>query len=402
VKKKGGFHMNSVFILGGARTPFGTFGGVLKDVSAIELGVIASKGAIENSKIAADDIEQVFAGNIIHTSKNASYLARHVALQAGVPFKSTALTLNRLCGSGMQAVVSATQSIILQDSEVALALGTENMSQSPHVLRNTRFGTGQQSPQIDDMLWATLTDEYIGCGMGVTAENLAEKYEISRESQDEFALRSHQRALNAQQNGRFRQEIAPVRITDKKGRETIISEDEHIRHNVSVESLAKLKPSFKKNGTVTAGNASGINDGAAALIVAGESYLKKNPALKPIARIVSWGIAGVDPNIMGIGPVPASQIALQKAELSIQDIDIFEFNEAFAAQFLAVEKELGIDRNKVNVNGGAIALGHPVGASGARILNSLVIELKNQGKKYGLASLCIGGGQGIAMIVESV
>ncbi|MEH7249248.1 acetyl-CoA C-acetyltransferase [Neobacillus niacini] len=394
--------MNSVYILGGARTPFGTFGGGLKDVSAIELGVIASKGAIENSKITVSDIEQVFAGNVIHTSKNASYLARHVALQAGVPIKSPALTLNRLCGSGMQAVVSATQAIILQDTEVALALGTENMSQSPHLLRNTRFGTGLQSPQMDDMLWATLTDEYIGCGMGVTAENLAEKYEISRESQDEFALLSHQRASNAQQNGRFRQEIAPVRITDKKGRETIISEDEHIRHNVSVESLAKLKPSFKKNGTVTAGNASGINDGAAALIVAGESYLQKNPALKPIGRIVSWGIAGVDPNIMGIGPVPASQIALQKAGLNIQDIDIFEFNEAFAAQFLAVEKELGIDRNKVNVNGGAIALGHPVGASGARILNSLVIELKNQGKKYGLASLCIGGGQGIAMIVESV
>jgi acetyl-CoA acyltransferase 2 len=396
------FQMNSVYILGGARTPFGTFGGGLKDVSAIELGVVASKGAIGNSKIAAGDIEQVFAGNVIHTSKNASYLARHVALQAGVPMKSPALTLNRLCGSGMQAVVSAAQAIILEDTKVALALGTENMSESPHVLRSTRFGTGLQSPQIDDMLWATLTDEYIGCGMGVTAENLAQKYEISRQSQDEFALQSHQRASRAQQNGRFQQEIAPVIITDKKGRETIISEDEHIRHNATVEALAKLNPSFKKNGTVTAGNASGINDGAAALIVAGESYLQKNPAVKPTARIVSWGIAGVDPNIMGIGPVPASQIALQKAGLTIKDIDIFEFNEAFAAQFLAVEKELDIDRNKVNINGGAIALGHPVGASGARILNSLVIELKNQGKKFGLASLCIGGGQGIAMIIESL
>lgn len=401
IEIKGELQMTNVYILGGARTPFGSFGGSLKDVSAVELGEIASRGAIEQSKVEAGEIEHVFAGNVIHTSKNASYLARHVALKAGVPIASPSLTLNRLCGSGLQAVVSAAQTIMLDEARVVLALGAENMSQSPHVLRNVRFGTGLKSPEMDDMLWATLSDEYVGCGMGNTAENLADQYEIGRDVQDQFALESQKKASRAHREGRFKQEITPV-IVMNKGKQTAIDEDEYIRHDATIERLAVLKPAFKKGGTVTAGNASGINDGAAAVVLASESYLTKSPSINPIARIVSWGIAGVDPSIMGIGPVPASQIALKKAGLSIDDIDLIEANEAFAAQYLAIEKELGLNREKVNVNGGAIALGHPVGASGARILNSLAIELKNQGKKYGLATLCIGGGQGISMIIESV
>ncbi|WP_027416135.1 acetyl-CoA C-acetyltransferase [Aneurinibacillus terranovensis] len=394
--------MTGVYVLGGARTPFGSFGGSLKDVSATELGVIASKGAIEKSNIPAGQVDHVYAGSVIHTSKNASYIARHIALKAGVPVESPALTVNRLCGSGLQAVVSASQSILLGESNLALAVGTENMSQAPHVLRNVRFGTGLKSPEVDDMLWATLTDEYLGCGMGMTAENLSEKYEISREAQDQFALESQQRASKAQCEGRFKQEISPVHLADKKGRQLSVSEDEYIRADATLNGLSSLKPAFKKDGTVTAGNASGINDGAAAVVIAGESYVKQNQDVVPIARIISWGIAGVEPGIMGIGPVPASRLALKRAGLTMDDMDLFEINEAFAAQYLAVEKELGLKREKVNVNGGAIALGHPVGASGARILYSLALELKNQGKKYGLASLCIGGGQGIAMIIESL
>jgi acetyl-CoA acyltransferase 2 len=341
-------------------------------------------------------------GNVIHTSKNASYLARHIALQSGVPIKSPALTVNRLCGSGLQAVISAAQAIQLHEAHVALALGSENMSQSPHVLRGARFGTGLKTPEIEDMLWATLSDEYIGCGMGITAENLSESYQISREDQDRFALRSQQRAATAQKNGRLQQEITPVTLTDRKGKEIVITHDEHIRADSTLGDLSKLKPAFKKEGTVTAGNASGINDGAAALVLADESFINQNKHITPMARIVSWGIVGVEPSMMGIGPVTASQQALKRAGMSIKDIDLIEINEAFAAQYIAVEQGLGLDREKVNVNGGAIALGHPVGASGARVLYSLAIELKNQGKKYGLASLCIGGGQGIAMIIESV
>ncbi|GIM47997.1 acetyl-CoA acetyltransferase [Collibacillus ludicampi] len=394
--------MTSVYLFGGSRTPFGNFGGALKDVSAMELGVIASKGAMERSNILPQDIDAVFVGNVIHTSKNASYLARHIALHANVPVQSPALSVNRLCGSGLQAIVSAAQSIILGEAQVALAVGAENMSQSPHVLRNTRFGTGLRAPEIDDMLWCTLTDEYAGCGMGITAENLSEKYEITRQAQDEFALQSQKKAAKAQRERRFEQEIHPVTITDKKGNPQVISEDEFIKGDTTLESLSRLKPAFKPNGTVTAGNASGINDGAAAVVLADESYVKRNPQVTPLARIVSWGIAGVEPSLMGIGPVPASQLALKRANLNLEDIDLFEINEAFAAQYLAVEKILGLNREKVNVNGGAIALGHPVGASGARIAYSLALELKNRGKKYGLAALCIGGGQGISMILEAV
>lgn len=394
--------MASVYVLGGARTPFGSFGGSLKDVSATELGVVASQAAIHRSKVAAEQIDNVFVGNVIHTSRNASYLARHIALRTGVPIESPALSLNRLCGSGLQAIISASQSILLGESELSLAVGTENMSQSPHVLRNARFGAGLGSPELDDMLWATLTDEYTGCGMGMTAENIAEKYGIGREEQDHFAFESQQKAANARKEGRFVQEIAPVMVTDKKGRQHEISTDEYIREETTLAGLSNLKPAFKKGGTVTPGNASGINDGAAAVVVAGEAFLKHNPQATPLARLVSWGIAGVEPGIMGIGPVPATHIALRRAGLTLADIDLIEVNEAFAAQYLAVEKELDLDRRKVNVNGGAIALGHPVGASGARILYSLVCELRNKSKKYGVASLCIGGGQGIAMVIEAL
>ncbi|WP_458413212.1 acetyl-CoA C-acetyltransferase [Schinkia sp. CFF1] len=394
--------MENVYILGGARTPFGKFGGSLKDISATELGVIASKAALEKSNIAAEVVDNVVVGNVIHTSKNASYIARHIALQTGVPIESPSLTVNRLCGSGVQAVVSAAQAIKLGESSVGLAVGTENMSQAPHVLRDTRFGSGLKSPQIDDMLWATLTDEYVGSGMGITAENLSEKYEISRQEQDEFALLSQQRALFAQESGRLKQEITPILMKKKNGKEFFVENDEHIRATSTIEDFSKLKPAFKKDGTVTAGNASGINDGAGAIVLASESFINQNPSVQPIAKIVSWGLAGVDPNYMGIGPVPAIKQALERAKLTIDDIDLFELNEAFAAQYIAVEKELGLSREKVNINGGAIAYGHPVGASGARILNSLIIDLVNQGKKYGVASLCIGGGQGIAIIVEAV
>ncbi|MFB5285082.1 acetyl-CoA C-acetyltransferase [Peribacillus sp. Hz7] len=390
----------TTYIIDGARTAFGTFGGSLKDVSDIDLGAAATKGAIKRSGISTADIDEIIFGNIIHTSSSSAYLARHIGLKSGLKESSSALTLNRLCGSGMQSIVSAAQSIALGDANVIVAGGTENMSLAPHVLRGTRFGSPNKAPVIDDMLWETLTDQYVGCGMGMTAENLSEKYNISREEQDEFAVHSQAKALQARDSGRFAEEIVPISIKDKKGREKVVHVDEHIREGVNLENLALLKPAFKKDGTVTPGNASGINDGAAAVILASEEYVKEHE-LKPLAKIVSWGVAGVDPKIMGIGPVPASKKALEKANLSLNDIDLFEFNEAFAAQSLAVIKELGVDIEKVNVNGGAVALGHPVGASGTRITYSLAVEMKKRNVKYGLASLCIGGGQGIAVILQN-
>ena len=390
--------MEEIFIVEGARTPFGTYGGSFKDVSAMDLAVTASKAALERAGVQAADIDNVVFGNVIHTSTNASYVARHIALHAGVPIQSPALIVNRLCGSGLQAVVSAAQSIRLGESHLALAGGTENMSQSPYMLRNVRFGGG---PKMDDMLTATLTDEYCGTGMGVTAENLAKKYGISREEQDQFAFESHMRAARARENGKFAAEIVPVTVRGRKGKETVVAEDEHIRPNTTVQRLAQLKPAFLSDGTVTPGNASGINDGAAALVLASESAVVRQ-GLKPLARLVSWAVAGVEPEIMGIGPVASSKIALERAGLRLEDLDLVEINEAFAAQYLAVEKELVLDRNKTNVNGGAIALGHPVGASGARVLLTLLYELKRRQGKRGLASLCIGGGQGITAVVELV
>jgi acetyl-CoA acyltransferase 2 len=392
--------MEEILILGGARTPFGTFGGALKEVTPTDLGTAAAKAAIANSGLYSDRVDQVIIGNVIHSTANASYLARHIALKAGIPQSVPAMAVNRLCGSGLQAVVTGAQAIRLGEAETVLAGGADNMSLAPHVLKKTRFGTGVSAPEIVDMLWATLTDEYIGCGMGVTAENLAKKYSITREMQDEFALESVQKASRAAKSGRLSKEITPISLLDRKGHETKVCDDEHIRHEATLEGLSKLKPAFDPQGTVTAGNASGINDGAAAVMIAGETFAHNN-SLKPLARIVSWGVVGVDPSIMGIGPVEASRLALRRAGLNISDMDLVEVNEAFAAQYLAVEKELGLDRTRVNVNGGAIALGHPVGASGSRILYSLALELQMRSKRYGLASLCIGGGQGISMVIES-
>lgn len=392
--------MEQIYIVNGARTAFGTFGGALKDVDATTLAVTASKAAIERSKVNSEDIDLTIFGNVLHSSNNSPYLARHVALKSGVPIASPSLSVNRLCGSGLQSIISAAQSLLLGEGRVALTGGTENMSITPHVLRGSRFGTKLGSPQVDDMLWAGLTDEYIGSGMGMTAENLADKYSISREEQDEYALRSHQLAAKATEEGKFAEEIIPVEIKTRKG-PVEFDRDEHIRPDTSLESLAKLRPAFKKGGSVTGGNASGINDGAAATVVATDSYVKEK-GLKPIARIVSWGVAGVEPDIMGIGPVPAIKQALEKAQLTLADMDLIEVNEAFAAQYLAVEKALDLDRDKTNVNGGAIALGHPLGASGTRVVYTLIKELQRRGGKYGIASLCIGGGQGIAMVVEAL
>lgn len=391
--------MNEVYILEGARTPFGSFGGGLKDSDPTNLGVTASKEAIRRSGISPKNIDLTVMGNVIHSSKNAPYLSRHVALKTGIPHASPALAVNRLCGSGLQSVVSAVQSIMLGEGEVALAGGVESMSLSPHALRGSRFGTELGTPQIDDMLWAALTDEYIGGGMGVTAENLAEKYSISRADQDEHAYLSHQRAAKARKQGKFAEEITPVEVKSRKGI-AFVEDDEQIREDTSTEKLAKLKPAFKKDGTVTGGNASGINDGAGAVVLADEKFVQENK-VNPIAKIISWGVGGVDPAYMGIGPVPAIKKAMANSNLSLDEIDLIEVNEAFSAQYLAVEKELGLDREKVNVNGGAISLGHPIGASGTRVLYSVIKELQRRNKKYGIASLCIGGGQGIAMVIEA-
>lgn len=392
--------MADVWIVAGARTPFGSFGGSFVDVSAEELGVTAAKGALEKAGVEPERVDNVVMGNVIQSHQGAPYLARHVALRAGIPIETPALTVNRLCGSGLQAVVSGVQSILLGESEIGLVGGAENMSQAPYAVRGARWGMRMGDGVLADTLTETLTDRYCGLGMGITAENLAEKYGITREDQDRFALTSQRRAAEAAESGKLAEEIVPVVKKGKKG-SVQIDADEHLRPETTLEKLAGLKPAFKPDGTVTAGNASGINDGAACLVIASDRAVGRY-GLKPMGRVVGWGVAGVDPSIMGIGPAPASRLALKRSDLSLDRIDLVEVNEAFAAQVLAVEKELDLNREILNVNGGAIALGHPVGASGARILLTLLHELKRRNKKYGLASLCIGGGQGIAMVVEAV
>lgn len=393
--------MKNIYLLEGARTAFGTFGKSLSTVGPTELGVASVKGALERANVPAEKIDFAVYGNVIHSSTNAAYVARHTAIKAGVPVESPAMLVNRLCGSGLQAVVSGVQSILSGDGEIGLVGGIENMSMSPHASYTARFSPQKFGSVIfEDMLQQTLTDQMIGDGMGITAENLAEQYGITREEQDAFSLLSHQRAQAAKESGRLAEEIIPVEINTRK-HTFHVAEDEHIKGDTSLEQLAKLKPSFKKNGSVTAGNSSGINDGAVSLVIASEEKLNELNS-KPLARIVAWGIAGVDPAYMGIGPVPAIKNALTKANLTLADIDLLEINEAFASQYLAVEKELGLDREKTNVNGGAIALGHPVGASGARLLLTLAYELRKRKRRYGIASLCIGGGQGIAMIIENL
>lgn len=392
--------MTSVYILDGARTPFGTYGGSLANETATKLGEVAAGEALVRSNVKPGDIDNVVFGNVIQTHNGSAYIARHIALHVGVPKEVPALTVNRLCGSGLQAVVTAAKDILLGDSRIGLVGGAESMSLTPYLLRGARFGYRMGDSTTVDMLTEVLTDCNGDIPMGITAENLAEQYGISRETQDEYALLSHRRAAAARASGRFAQEIVGVPVKSRKG-EMLIEADEHIREDASFESMARLRPAFKQGGTVTAGNASGINDGAAALVIASqEAALEKG--LKPLGRIVSYGVAGVDPAYMGIGPVPAIRLALKNAGMTQDDIALWEVNEAFAAQYLSVEKELGLPRERTNVNGGAVALGHPVGASGARILLSLLYELRNRGERYGVASLCIGGGQGIAVVVECV
>jgi len=389
-----------VFILGGKRTPMGEYVGALKDISAIDLGAIAARAALETTGVAAEEIDHTIVGNALQTSGDAIYGARHVALKAGVPFDRPALTVNRLCGSGIQSIVSGAQMIQLGEARACLVGGMESMSQAPHVIRGARSGFGLGQGKLEDSLMVALLDTYCNTPMAGTAENLARKFEIGRDVQDEYALRSQLAAKRALDAGVFAEEIAPVEIKNRKGT-TVFDRDDHMRPETTLEGLAKLKPAFSKDGFVTAGNASGIVDGAAALVIADEQFVKSKN-LQPLGRIVSWAYTGVEPEIMGIGPVPASLQALEKAGLKLSDMDLVEVNEAFAAQYLAVEQELGLDREKTNVNGGAIALGHPLAATGTRLVLTLLLELRRRHRRYGLATACIGGGQGIAMICECV
>ncbi|MFN2509853.1 MAG: acetyl-CoA C-acetyltransferase [Pyrinomonadaceae bacterium] len=391
---------SDVFILGGKRTPMGQYVGALKDVSAIDLGAVAAKGALEATNVAPDEIDHAVIGNALQTSGDAIYGARHVALKAGVPFERPALTVNRLCGSGIQAIVSGAQMIQLGEAATALVGGMESMSQAPHVVRGARSGFALGQGKLEDSLMVALLDTYCNTPMAGTAENLARKFEISREEQDAYALRSQQEAGRAKDACYLSAEIVPVEVKTRKG-SVLFEQDDHLRPDTTMEVLAKLKPAFAKDGFVTAGNASGIVDGAAALVIANGDFVNRRN-LKPMGRIVSWAYAGVEPEIMGIGPVPATRKALERAGLKLSDIDLIEVNEAFAAQYLAVEKELGLDRSRTNVNGGAIALGHPLGATGTRLVLTVLHELHRRGGRYGLATACIGGGQGIAMIVERV
>ena len=392
-----------IAIVSGARTPFGRYCGKLKDLTAQELGAIAAKGAIERSKVNPEEFDHAVFGNAQQTSGDALYGARHVGLRAGLKTETPALTVNRLCGSGMQAIVNAAQMIQLREANVVLAGGMEAMSQAPFSIRGRDGFSLAPGGKLEDSLMVALLDSYCGLYMANTAELYGSQQGITREMQDEFALRSQKCAEDAYTAGRIQEELVPVPLNNSKGEATgeSLKEDDHRRPQTTIEGLAKLRPAFGKNGTVTAGNASGIVDGGAAVVLMSLEDAGKRGAW-PLGRIVSWGIAGVDPKIMGSGPVPATKLALQKAGMTLEHIDLIEVNEAFAAQYLAVEKELGLDREKVNVNGGAIALGHPLGATGTRLVITLLYELRRRKKKYGLATACIGGGQGIAMVVESL
>lgn len=395
-------HDTDVVFLSGKRTGFGTFGGSLKELTATELGVISARAALEAAGVEPGQVDHTFFGNVIQTSTDALYLARHVALKAGVPQDRPALTVNRLCGSGFEAVIQGAKQIILGEAEVCLAGGAESMSQAAHIVRGARFGglrLGPAGPLFEDQLWESLNDPHCGLTMAQTAEELASRYEITREEVDRVALLSQQRAQAAWDNGRFDAEVTPVMLKTRKG-EVAWAADEHIRPDASMEALGKLRPYFKQDGLVTAGNASGIGDGAAATVVASADWAERN-GLKPLGRLVGWGTVGVDPRIMGIGPAPAARKALEATGMTLDQMDLVEVNEAFAPQYKAVEKELGLDHEKTNVNGGAIALTHPLAASGARITIHLLHELRRRGARFGLGSACIGGGQGIAVIVEA-
>ena len=391
-----------VVFLSGVRTGYGDFGGVLRNLSATQLGVVAAKHAVDRSGVQPEAIDHVVFGNAQQTSADAIYLARHIGLQTGLPIETPAVTVNRLCGSGFEAIIQGAQQILLDESSVVLAGGAESMSQAPHVVRGARWGLRLgPTAQFEDSLWESLSDPQCGFSMAETAENLADKYKLDRTAVDEVALRSQQRAAKAWEDCVFENEVVPVPIKNRKTKEMEDWRgDEHMRPDTTLEVLGKLPSYFKKDGVVTAGNASGICDGAAATIIAGEDFAADH-GLKPLGRLVAWAVVGVEPKYMGIGPAPASRKALDKAGLALDDMDLIEVNEAFAAQYLAVERELGLDPEKTNVHGGAIAIGHPLASTGARITVHLLHALRLAGKKYGLGTACIGGGQGAAVIVEA-
>ncbi len=392
-----------IVFLSARRTPFGTFGGTLKDFTATDLGVVAARSAMEESGVAAGAIQHVIFGNALQTSADAIYLARHVGLRSGVPLEVPAVTVNRLCGSGFEAIAQGAMRILVGEVDVCLCGGAESMSQAPHIVRGARWGAlrlGEAGQFFEDLLWQALTDTQCSLSMAQTAEKLAEKYGVGREEADEIAYQSQMRAKAAWDEGRFDAEVAPVTVKTRKG-DVEFRADEHMRPDTTREALARLRPYFKKDGLVTAGNASGIGDGAAAVVIASAEWAERNGA-KPLARLLSWGVAGVEPDIMGIGPAPASRKALEIAGLGLEDMDLVEVNEAFAPQVAAVARELDLDMDRTNVDGGAVALTHPLAASGTRITVHLVHELRRRGARYGLGSACIGGGQGMAVVVEAI
>jgi acetyl-CoA acetyltransferase family protein len=395
-------HETEVVFLSGVRTGFGSFGGALKDRSATDLGAIAAAEALARSGVPAAEVDHVVFGNVLQTSADAPYLARHVGLRIGLPHGTPAVTVNRLCGSGFEAIVQGAHQIRLGESRAVLAGGSESMSQAPHVVRGARWGLRLgPPPPLEDTLWESLRDSQCGLSMAETAEALGQQYRIGREAVDCYAALSQARARDAWGRGDYTDEVVSVPVADRKTREPRAwAADEHMRPDTTPEGLARLVPYFRKDGVVTAGNASGISDGAGALLLASRSYAQSR-GLSPLGRLISWGVAGVDPRTMGIGPVPAARRALERAGLVLDDMDLVEINEAFAVQYLAVERELGLDRERTNVDGGAVALGHPLGASGARITLHLLHALRRRGGRYGLGAACIGGGQGIALIVEA-
>ena len=390
--------MKNVYIMSANRSAIGGFGGTLKGFCPVDLGTLVAKEAISRSGYDPKEIDHAIFGNVIHTEPRDMYVSRVIALQSGLSKDSAALTVNRLCGSGLQAIISAIQLLALEDASITMAGGVEVMSNGAHIIDGFRWGARMGDGKVHDMMLGALHDPFGHGHMGITAENISSRYQISRDMQDQFALTSQQRASKAIEDGVFKDQILPIEIKTRKGID-IFQIDEHLKPNTTMESLSGLRTAFKKDGVVTAGNASGINDGASALILANEEKAKKG---KPLARIVSYGFGGVDPDEMGMGPVPATKMALNKAGLDVSDLDLIESNEAFAAQACAVNKQLGLDPEKVNVNGGAIALGHPVGATGAIIMTKLIYELRQRKGKYGLATMCIGGGQGIAVIIEAL
>ncbi|XP_010585038.2 3-ketoacyl-CoA thiolase, mitochondrial isoform X2 [Loxodonta africana] len=392
--------LRGVFIVAAKRTPFGAYGGLLKDFTATDLSEFAAKAALSAGNVSPETVDSVIVGNVLQSSSDAPFLARHVGLRVGVRTETPALTVNRLCGSGFQSILNGCQEICVKDAEVVLCGGTESMSQVPHCVRNVRFGTKfGLDIKLEDYLWESLMDTHVQMPMAITAENLAVKHKISREECDKYALQSQQRWKAANDAGYFNDEMVPIEVKTKKGKQSM-QVDEHARPQTTLEQLNKLPPVFKKEGTVTAGNASGVSDGAGAVIIASEDAVKKHN-FTPLARVVGYFVSGCDPTIMGIGPVFAITEALKKTGLSLKDMDLVEVNEAFAPQYLAVEKSLDLDRSKTNVNGGAIALGHPLGGSGSRITVHLVHELRRRGGKYAVGSACIGGGQGIAVILQN-